>query len=110
VHRQAATVTQTAVTAEVHQPLDVHRHFTAQIAFDAVLADLGAQGLHLALREVLDRPVRSHAGGLANSRGAGLTDTVKRGQGDHGMLVDREIDSSDSRHSNVLPVRDCLGN
>src|ERR1700722_9726523 len=33
-HRQLATMTQTAVDAEVGQPLDVHRNFAAQIAFN----------------------------------------------------------------------------
>jgi hypothetical protein len=27
----------TAITAQIHQPLDVHGHFTAQIAFDHVV-------------------------------------------------------------------------
>src|ERR1700709_2089669 len=34
--RQALAVTQAAVAAQIHQALDVHRHFAAQIAFDEV--------------------------------------------------------------------------
>src|SRR6185295_2232962 len=37
-HRQALAVAQAAVAAEVHQPLDVHRHLAAQIALDLVVA------------------------------------------------------------------------
>src|SRR4030042_653386 len=33
-HRQPAAVPHAAVAAEVHQPLDAHRHLAAQIAFD----------------------------------------------------------------------------
>jgi hypothetical protein len=33
-HRQATTMAQTAVAAQVHQTLDVHRILAAQIAFD----------------------------------------------------------------------------
>ena len=31
-------MTQAAIAAEIHQPLDVHRHFAAQIALDQVVA------------------------------------------------------------------------
>src|SRR3546814_9055764 len=37
-HRQALAVTQTAVAAEVHEALDVHRHVAAQVALDHELA------------------------------------------------------------------------
>src|SRR5690606_6712485 len=37
-NRQALAMTQTAIAAEVHQALDAHRYFTAQIAFDDELA------------------------------------------------------------------------
>ena len=36
--RQVAAMTQAAIAAEVHQTLDVHRDFAAQIAFDDVVA------------------------------------------------------------------------
>src|SRR6266581_5129800 len=36
-HRQAASVTQAPVAAEIHQPLDVHGDFTPQIALDHVV-------------------------------------------------------------------------
>src|SRR3546814_9700843 len=37
-HRQALAVTQTAVAAEVHEALDVHRHVAAPVALDHELA------------------------------------------------------------------------
>jgi hypothetical protein len=36
--RQALAVTQAAIAAQVHQALDVHRHFTAQVALDQEVA------------------------------------------------------------------------
>src|SRR3954470_6421349 len=36
--RQALAVAQAAIAAQVHQPLDVHRHFAAQVAFDLIVA------------------------------------------------------------------------
>src|SRR5213592_2767491 len=37
-HRQAATMTQAAIAAEVHQTLDVDAGLTAKIAFDQIVA------------------------------------------------------------------------
>src|SRR5262245_42187392 len=45
--RQAFAMTLAAVAAQVHQTLDVHGHFAAQIAFDGKFADLLAQLVHL---------------------------------------------------------------
>ena len=40
VDRQAAAMTQTAVATEVHQPLDVHRHFGVEIARRPVVGSM----------------------------------------------------------------------
>jgi hypothetical protein len=40
-------MTQAAVGAEVHQALDVHRDFAAQVALDQATGDLGAQRVDL---------------------------------------------------------------
>src|SRR5258708_29417022 len=37
-HRQPAAMTQAAIAAEIHQPLDVHAGFTTQITFDEIVA------------------------------------------------------------------------
>jgi hypothetical protein len=42
-HRQAATMAQSAVAAEIHQPLDIHADFTSQVAFDHDFADFSAK-------------------------------------------------------------------
>src|SRR5690606_1997704 len=57
--RQAATVAQAAVAAQVHQALDGDADFTTQVAFDHVLADFGAQALDFRLRQVADLGGRS---------------------------------------------------
>src|ERR1041385_4643107 len=36
-HRQRTAMTQTAIAADVHQPLDVHLHAFAQVALDLAL-------------------------------------------------------------------------
>ena len=54
--RQAAAMPNASVATEIHQSLDVHRDFTAQIALDGELRDDLAQARDLGLREVLDLP------------------------------------------------------
>src|SRR5687768_16260435 len=49
-HRQVAPVAQAAPAADFHQPLDVHRDFLAQVAFDApLLLDDAADLAHVVL-------------------------------------------------------------
>src|SRR5690348_18283901 len=53
--REALPVAEPAVAGEVHQPLDVHRGFAAEVALDrVVLVDLLADVQHLLVGEVLD--------------------------------------------------------
>ena len=37
MHRQAAAMAQPTLAAQVHEPLDVHRHLAPQVALDAVI-------------------------------------------------------------------------
>src|SRR5678815_383455 len=53
-HGQALAMPRAAVAAEVHQPLDAHGHFAAEVALDAELAHLLADLVHLGVREILD--------------------------------------------------------
>src|SRR5690606_29040018 len=89
------------VGTEIHQALDVHRHFTAKIALDRELGDLRAQGFDLGFGEVLDLGFRLDASRGADFCGASAADTVNRGQRDDGMLVNRNIDASYTGH--LLP-------
>src|SRR3712207_3474679 len=91
-NRQALAVTQAAVAAQVHQPLDVHGHLATEVTLDLVvgLDDL-ADPAGLLVGEVL-RPggqldARRHAdvmGGLV----ADAVDVLKR---DDSALVGREV-------------------
>src|ERR1041384_1570197 len=52
-NRQALAMPQAAIAAQVHQPLDVHRHFAPQVAFDHVVAvDHFANLQHLGVGEL----------------------------------------------------------
>src|SRR5687767_8359327 len=60
--RQVLAVPEAPVAAEIHQPLDVHRHFAAQIAFDPVVAvDRLADAYDLVVGELADAPLGRNA-------------------------------------------------
>src|SRR5690242_21762904 len=58
-HRQAATMTQAAIAAEVHQPLDVDTGLATQIALDDVVAvDHFADLQHFRIAQLADTTVQ----------------------------------------------------
>src|SRR5688572_23716074 len=99
--RQAATVALAAIAAQVHQALDRHADFAAQVAFHDELADLGAQLFHLRLGEVANLRGRGDAGGFANQLRPGPADAINRLQADPDMLLDRQVDTRDARHQAI---------
>src|SRR5574343_170889 len=70
-HRQATTVTETTVAADVHQALDVHSGFAAQVTFDGELSDLVANFLQVAVGQIFDLLGVSDAASFANFASAG---------------------------------------
>src|SRR6185437_7380209 len=103
-HRQAPAMPDAAVAAEIHQPLDVHGNLAAQVALDRELGDLRADGIDLALGEVLHPLVRADARGLAGALRTGATDAVNMGQPDPYVLVHRDVDAGYACHG-ALPRR-----
>ena len=96
-HRQTAPVSQAPIAAEVHQPLDVHRHFASQISLDHVLAVD-----HLAdLQDLLVGQLR-HPPGVGDSDlchdflGLGGPDSMDVLQRNNDALVGRDIDTCDA--------------
>jgi hypothetical protein len=72
-HRQATTVAEAAIATDVHQTLDVHRGFAAQIAFDRELRDLIANLFKIAVRQIFDLLGVSDTSCFANLASAGAT-------------------------------------
>jgi hypothetical protein len=57
-HGQPAAVTQTAIAAEIHEPLYVHGYFAAQIALDHEIAvDRLADLQNLSVSELVHAPL-----------------------------------------------------
>src|SRR5574340_1762285 len=90
---------ETAIAAEVHQALDVHGDLTAQVALDRELSHALAQTLHLRLGQVLDFRRAGNARRVANLPGRGPTDSVDGGQRNNRVLMIRDINPSNTSHS-----------
>jgi hypothetical protein len=96
-------VTQAAIAAEIHQPLDVHRHFAAQIAFDEIVAvDRFANVDDLGVRQLGPATVERDADFFANILCVFRADSMDIAQRDFNALLRGNIDASDTRHEIIL--------
>src|SRR5438552_18075755 len=100
-------MTQAAVAAEVHQPLDVERDLAAQVAFDLVaLLERLADAVDLVVGQVLGPARRIDLGRGADLPRARVADAVEVGERDLDLLLAGKIDSCNSRHS-FTPAAAC---
>src|SRR5210317_511132 len=81
----------TPVTAQVHQSLDVHRRFTTQVTLDGEGRNGLAEFLHFRFCEVLDLRSLGDVGCLADLLCSRVSNTVDRRQGYHDVLVQRNV-------------------
>ena len=101
--RQPLAMPQSAETAEVHQALDVHRHFAPQIAFDLVSSfDHFANPARLVIGEILGSNRELNSSRCADVVRGFLPDAVDVLKRDHHPLLRGEIDASDTSH--ILPI------
>src|ERR1051326_2632422 len=102
-HRKPAAMTQTAIADEIHQPLDVHRHFAAEIALHQIIAvDDFADLDHFGIGEIADAAVLLNANLLADLLGFGLADAMDVAQADFDPLLGWNIDAGNARHCCLL--------
>src|SRR5512138_2487274 len=92
-------MTEAAVATEVHQTLDVHGDFTAQVALDRELGHAFAQALHLGVGQILDLRRLGNTSRVADLAGRGPTDAVNGGQRNNRVLMIRDINPSNTSHS-----------
>src|SRR5204863_8688573 len=96
---ETAAVTNPAVAADVHEPLDVHRDLGAQRAFDAkILFDRLTQPIRIRVVQVANSLLGVNAGGLQNAPSRRAADAEDVGQTDLQLFLTRKIDASNSRH------------
>ncbi len=84
-------MTNTTVTTEVHQSLDIHRDVAAKITLNLEVRDRGAELRNFRLSEIFNFGCRIDARRSATLFRARGTDTVNRRQCDHDVLVQRYI-------------------
>src|SRR3954447_11693384 len=108
--REAATVAQAAVAADLHQALDVLRALAAQVALDReVVVDQVAELGDLVVREIADVGVRPDPGLLEQVVGGRAADPVDVRQTDLDTLVQGDVDPGDSCHPPITPAAACVG-
>ena len=99
-------MTQAAIAAEVHQALDVHRDFAAQIALDEIVAvDRLADLQNLGVGQLVDPALGGNADLLADLLGLVGADAVNVLQTDDDALAGRNVDARDTSHVLHLSMR-----
>src|SRR5262249_39646793 len=99
MYQEPLSVPEPAVTAEVHQSLDVHLHFTPQIALDLEFAfDNVADRLDLGVGKLFDPLGVRDLGLVADALRGHCADSVNVREGVCDVLATREIYASDSCH------------
>src|SRR5690349_20730672 len=98
-HRQAATVTQAAIAAEIHQPLDVDAGLTAKVAFDEIVAvDHFADLQDFLVAQLADATFGRDLDLLHDLGGVLLADAMDVLERDQNALVGRNIHAGNTGH------------
>jgi hypothetical protein len=84
-------MTNPAVTAEVHQALDIHRDIATQIALNLKIRNRRSQLRNFWLGEIFDFRRRIDASRFATLFCTRVADTVDRRQCDHDVLIQRYV-------------------
>jgi len=98
--RQTPPMPQSSVTADVHQPLDVHLDLLSQIAFDiALLIDNGSYPVDLFLGQLANATVRADMSLAQNLVSTRSPDPVYVRKAYLNPLIARQINACYSSHS-----------
>src|SRR5690606_5797094 len=89
-HRQALAMAQTAVAAQVHQALDVHRDLAAEVTLDLVIAvDRLADLQHFGIGQLVDPTLGRQADLVADFLRLHRANAIDVGECNHDPLVGR---------------------
>ena len=91
-------MTDPAITSEVHKPLDIHVHFTAEITLYSHLADFVAQRIEVGFRQLPDLGVGLYPRLIAQLRRRCAANAVDIRQRNNRMLIVGNIYSGDTCH------------
>jgi len=91
---------ESAIAADVHQPFDVHRYFTPEIAFDSHLfVDDFANAVDLVIGQIAHARIGTDIRSLQQHLTGVESDPINVWQRCFDSLVARKIDSCNSRHA-----------
>jgi hypothetical protein len=92
-----------SIAADVHEPLDIHGNFLAEITFDSTfLVDHLADLADLLLVQILHPNFEPNTGFFQDELGAYVTDPIDMGESDVDALATRQIDTCNSCHDSLL--------
>jgi hypothetical protein len=92
VDRQTAPMAQPAITAQIHQPFNIHRGLSTQITFDLEIAINGLTDAHdLLFRELTYATLHRNANMLADRPRFGATDPIDIRERNDDPLLGRYI-------------------
>src|SRR6266481_4572692 len=98
-HRQSAAMTQAAIAAEIHQPLDVDTGLAAQIAFDHIVAvDHFADLQNFLIAQLSDAAISRDLNLLHDFGRALLADAMDVLKRDQDALVGRDVHAGNTGH------------
>jgi hypothetical protein len=104
-HGKTPLVTETTVTIDVDEPLDVHGDLLAEISFHLATAlDHIANGCDLHIRQLLRPDVGGYVSLLEDLEGRCTADSEDVSERDVDPLVAGEIDAFDTSHGLALPL------
>lgn len=89
------------IAAQIHQALDAHCDFAAQITFDREPRDRIANIRHVGLTQVFDLRCRIDSCACAHGARARSADAVHMRERDPNVLIDGDIDPCDSCHRSI---------
>src|ERR1700722_18128691 len=99
VNRQAATMPQALVAADLDLAADIGLHFAAQVTFDLVVGlDPIPELDHVFIAQLVHPGVAADASGLQRLERAGPADAVDVGKCDLKPLIAREVDADEACH------------
>ena len=91
-------MSQPSVTAKVHQPLNIHTNFTAQITFYGHRTNLLTELFLLSLSQILDLCTRINACDLTQLIGSGASDTVNVSQANPSVCLEGQVNACYASH------------
>ncbi len=97
-HGQAATMAEATIATQIHQALDVDGDLATQVTLDGELANGFAHLLQVSVGQILDPLVVGNARSITNGARGGATNAVNRREADFGVLMWRNVNTSNTCH------------